>query len=113
MRTEITGLSFELTEPIVTHVRGQLAVALTPASIQIRRAAVRLRDQNGPRGGEDKSCRIIVWLPPRTAVAVEAVDRDLYAAVVRAAKKLREAVRRRLTRRRSDRHRTKAAFSPA
>lgn len=103
MTTQITGLGFELTDPIVAHVRSRLAAALTLASDQLRRAVVRLDDQNGPRGGEDKSCRVIVWLRPRTPVVVEAVDRDLYTAVDRAARKLREAVRRRLTRRRSGR----------
>jgi ribosome-associated translation inhibitor RaiA len=62
---------------------------------------VRLRDVNGPRGGVDMGCRVVVWLRGRKAVIVDAVDRDLYAAVDLAAAKLREAVRRRLKRRRT------------
>jgi ribosome-associated translation inhibitor RaiA len=102
MRTDIAGLSFGLTEPIVRHVRGQLAAALTPAPRPegVRRVAVKLRDVNGPHGGVDKACRIVVSLHRRATIAVEAVDRDLYTAVTRSARKLREAVRRRVTRRR-------------
>ena len=54
------------------------------------RTIVRLWDINGTRGGVDKACRVVVWLRGRGTIVVEAVDRDLYAAIDAAAAKLRE-----------------------
>ena len=56
------------------------------------RIAICLSDDNGPRGGVDKRCRILVRGAHRTVA--EAVDADPYAAVDRACARLAETLRR-------------------
>jgi putative sigma-54 modulation protein len=99
MQIEMTGLSFSLTPPIVRHVKQRVGTALaTFATAPVRSVMTTLRDINGPRGGVDKGCRIVVWLHGRKAITADAVERDLYAAVDAAAAKLKESMRRLLRR---------------
>ena len=64
------------------------------------RVTVNLDDVNGPRGGVDKQCRILVSLRRGTPVKVEDMDVDLASAVGRAADRAGNAVARRVERRR-------------
>jgi ribosome-associated translation inhibitor RaiA len=98
---DIHGINFLLTPPLLRHVKRRVKLALAPARPSVTGVRVRLRDLNGPRGGVDKRCRIVTRLRGRGSVVVDAVDRDLYAAVDAAAAKVREAVRRRRKRRRT------------
>jgi ribosome-associated translation inhibitor RaiA len=98
---DIVALNFELTRSLARHTARRVRGAIAPAGKKVAGVMVRLRDVNGPRGGVDMGCRIVVWLRGRSAVIVDALDRDLYAAIDLAAAKLREAVRRRLRRRRT------------
>jgi ribosome-associated translation inhibitor RaiA len=98
---DIVGLNLELPRPLVRHMKRRVGGAIAPAGKNVAGVMARLRDVNGPRGGVDMGCRIVVWLRGGSAVIVDAVDGDLYAAVDLAAAKLREAVRRRLKRRRT------------
>jgi putative sigma-54 modulation protein len=101
MNMNASALDFSLTPAIERHIENRVALALQHAARSINSVAVRLHDINGTRGGVDKSCRIVALLRDRATVVVEAVDRDLYAAVDAAATKLKEAVRRRTRRRRT------------
>ena len=47
---------------LTAHVERRLRFALTRFSGRIGRVNVFLTDQNGPRGGIDKTCRIVVRL---------------------------------------------------
>lgn len=82
------------------HVERVIAFALAPFSGAIRQVTVFLADNNGPRGGTDKLCRIDVHLRNGT-VRVEDLDASLAAVVNRAADRVGHAVGRRLSRRRT------------
>ncbi|HXE53341.1 MAG TPA: HPF/RaiA family ribosome-associated protein [Tepidisphaeraceae bacterium] len=101
MSIEVYCSSFRLTEAIVRHVRGHVEGALRPARGRWESAIVRLADLNADHGGIDKACRIVVRLDTVGAVVARAVDRDLYAAIDRAAERLRTVIKRRLSRRRT------------
>jgi hypothetical protein len=66
---------------------------------------VYLGDVNGPRGGADKRCRIVVHLPPGGRAVVSGTATDPYAAVARTAQRSAHAVKRHLKRKRSFRQR--------
>lgn len=53
-----------------------------------------MRDVNGPRGGEDKVCRIEAWFLPTGSIFVEDKDTELYTAVYRAADRMARSVSR-------------------
>jgi putative sigma-54 modulation protein len=101
MQIRVQSLSFRLTDAIRQHVEGRIGPALAITGTgESGHAVVRLCDLNGPKGGIDKSCRVMVLLRAVGAVVVEAVDSDLYQAVDRAAVKLRSVVARRYRRHR-------------
>lgn len=83
------------------HVARRLDFALRRFSHRIERVVVRITDENGPKGGPDKRCRIGAHLDGAEAVLVEATDSDAYVAASQAAIRLEERVARALTKRRS------------
>lgn len=101
MQMDIHAQPFKLTTAIQQHVVQRVEHAIGMASKSVRGVMVRLLDVNGERDGVDKTCRIVVWLRRGAAVIVEAVDRDLYTAIDVASVKLRVALGRRLSRRRT------------
>jgi len=66
---------------------------------------VRLGDTNGPRGGVDKRCRIVLKLraADSTSIAIEDVDENLRAAIARATARVGRTVARTLDRKRGKR----------
>lgn len=77
---------------IVRRVRSTLA----RLSAHVRRVAVHLSDINGPRGGLDKRCRLLVQIDRHPAAVIEDYDTDLFDLVDRSVKRAGRAVQRRL-----------------
>jgi ribosome-associated translation inhibitor RaiA len=98
MRIDIQGLGFPLTAALADHIERRLRFAMTRGGGPIRRVTVRLGDRNGPRGGEDKFCKIQVVLEHAPSVLIEDVGADLYAVVDSAAERAGRNVTRRLDR---------------
>lgn len=109
MQINVRGVDFKLTDPILQHAESRLADALAVASHRVRHAVAFLGDINGDHGGEDKSCRMVASLHKVGTIVTRAVDRDMYSAVNRAADRLRQAVTRKLARRRKLGQRTMPA----
>ena len=82
------------------YVERRLQFSLGRFSRRVERAMVHLADVNGPRGGEDKVCRIEVRLRPTGNVFVEESGCAILAAVAGAAERVGRAVSRAVERRR-------------
>lgn len=113
MRIDIQARGLELTEPLRAHTERRLQFALSWANDDVRAIAVRLSDINGPRGGNDKRCRIKITLAGTTDVVIEDGESDLYVAIDRAAARTERAVGRRLERLREHRHERFKGQTPA
>ena len=100
MQIDIQARRFSLTKALSEYTKRRLGFAFGTRDTDIRRVAVRLSDINGPRGGVDKRCRIQVVLPCLPDVVIEDIDRDMYAAIDRAANRASRAVARKLARQR-------------
>lgn len=87
MRIDIQGLGFPLTAPLLEHTERRLRFALVRTSERITRVVVRVGDANGPRGGQDKFCKIRVALEGAPSVVIEDAGADLYAVIDRAAER--------------------------
>lgn len=98
MRIHIQSLGFELSEAIREHVLRRLRFALAHAADRIRRVTVRVSDINGPRGGADKCCHILITMEKLPEIAVEDIESDLYVAIDRAADRAARTVTRRIGR---------------
>lgn len=98
MRIDIQSRGFTLTEAMRQHVERRLRFALCAMRQGPKAIAVRLGDENGPRGGVDKVCTIQISFSGAAPVIIEEVQADLYAAVDRAADRAGRTVIRRLQR---------------
>ena len=98
MRFEIRGQNIRLSDALRTHAERSVRLALGRFGARVSRVTVRVADLNGPRGGDDKRCRIAVAVQRAGNVVVEDTDVDLYAAIGRAAERAGRAVGRELDR---------------
>jgi putative sigma-54 modulation protein len=76
------------------HIDRRLGFALQRIGDRVNRVNVYLADENGPRGGVDKLCRIVTYLRTGGAVLIEDEDSDLTTLIDRTADRLGHAVRR-------------------
>ena len=98
MQIEIQSYDFSLTDALRDHTERRLRFALARVSDRVGRITVRLFDINGPRGGNDKRCRIQVMLNGLAAVVIEDTEPNLYLAIDRATDRAGRNVMRRLAR---------------
>ena len=87
-----------MTQALAERVRRWLGAVLTRHSDRIKRVGVRLGDENGPRGGVDKFCRIQIHLVDAPVAVIEDVGDDLYVAIDRAAERVGRVVVKHLDR---------------
>jgi putative sigma-54 modulation protein len=104
MRIHIYAPNFVLTEALRDYVERRFQFAVSWAHTHVRKVSVRLGDINGPRGGDDKSCRIQIPIKGGKDIVIENVDSDLYAAIDRAFDRAARAIGRHLDRSREYSH---------
>lgn len=104
MRIDIHTSGFELTDGIREHTQRRLQFALSWASYEVRKVVVRLSDINGPRGGKDKRCNILIPLTRSADIVIEDTEADLYVAIDRAVERAERSLARRLERQREYQH---------
>ena len=96
MHLDIRSRGFALSSPLREHAERRLGFALARYSPQLGSVIMRLEDINGPKGGEDKRCRIEVRFEGHPALLTEATGEDLYRAIDTAADRLGRAIARAL-----------------
>ena len=111
MRISVRSQGMETTAAIQDHVERRVLFAVGRFAPRVEEVSVRLGDANGPRGGNDKTCRAVATVSGVGQVFVEDVDADLYAAVDRAASRLGRTVSRAVERRRDRSAARSLAFS--
>lgn len=94
---------------LADHLERRLRFALSRFEGRIHRVEVFLADENGPRGGVDKTCRIVVRLRDDNDVVAEVSDVDWLIAVDRATSRIGHSTGRALARRRAGRRTTRLA----
>lgn len=75
-------------------VERRLMFALSRFSDKIDRIDVVISDDNGPRGGVDKTCSVLVKLRRLAAIRVSNTDADVESSVARAVERAGRAVTR-------------------
>ena len=101
MNIELRTRGFSLTPALKAFAERRLEFALDRASDRVARVRVTLSDVNGPRGGEDKRCRIEVRLRGGGSVRACATEADAYAAVGDAAHRAARSLSRAIARERA------------
>ena len=82
MRIQIQCMGFPLTAPLLDHTERRLQFALTRTRDRIKRVVFRLGETNVSRGGEDRFCRMQVYLEHAAPVLIEDTG-DLYDVIDR------------------------------
>ena len=111
MRLYVRCKNVRVTEDQQEHIRLRLASGLGRRAHRIQDVTASLADVNGPKGGVDMQCRLVVRLRPKGKVTIEETDSNLLAAISRAADRAGHAVSRALERR-CDAKTNRAGFSP-
>lgn len=103
MRLNVHGLNIRATDAMLAHVHRRFEHALDHVAHAIRSVVLRLKDVNGPKGGVNKRCHVMVELTSGEQLIVEDLDQDVYHVINRAAGRTKRVVNRHLDRRRSRR----------
>jgi putative sigma-54 modulation protein len=100
MRIDLKTFGFKSGRALKDFVARRISAALAHGADQLRWVVVRLLDENGPRGGLDKVCRVELVYRHREPLLVTAVSSDYYTAVEAAARRAGRASNRLLERQR-------------
>jgi ribosome-associated translation inhibitor RaiA len=98
---EMRTRGFSLTAGLRAYAEQRAELALDRHRDRIARVRVTVADVNGPKGGEDKSCRVEVRLRGGLTVRATVVDSDAYAAIGIAVHRAGRALARALARERA------------
>lgn len=79
-------------------IERRLLFALARFELRIKQVDLVIHDENGPRGGIDKSCRISVALHQASDVVISDRDSDIFKSISRVADRAARAVSRAISR---------------
>jgi ribosome-associated translation inhibitor RaiA len=98
MNLDVRRQGIEINEEVREHLKRRLTFNLGRFSQRVERVQVFLVEQNGPRGGIDKLCRILLRMRGLPDIVVEDRDADLLPLIDRTANRMGQVVRRELGR---------------
>lgn len=101
MKIQITTKKLTISESHRDRIERRLYFTLSRFARKITSVEMMLRDENGPRGGVDKTCRVIVKLGAANDVVVEGHGEDTLSLVDRTTDRVGRAVSRALDYRKS------------
>lgn len=81
MEVRIMSDKFCLTPSLRDHLDRRAQFSFSGVHNNILLVVVRLRDLNGPRGGNDMMCQILVTIPGCPGVVIKEVHEDMYTAI--------------------------------
>lgn len=110
MKIQVNTRHFALTKELKKYVKRRLKFALGSRFEQVRRVEVTLSDINGPKGGEDKRCQVLLKMKGQSDVVIDDVQSHMYPAIDRAANRASQAVTKRVSRLRHKAKRIKTAI---
>jgi len=100
MQINIKGRQVQLQDETIKNMKRRLLFSLSRFGHAIQGVTVQLTDINGPKGGHDKECLIIVKLQKGGKVVVQGSGIDCELALNHCADRIGRTVDRELTRRR-------------
>lgn len=101
MRIVLKGVHMQLTPGLKGYVEEHLVERIErfyddeAATLEIM-----LADTNGPKGGEDKECRVTMYLPGSSAIHVTEASANIYESIDFARDRLEKAIKRELEKKR-------------
>ena len=97
MFVHIQSRHFPLSEALRKYVKSKVQIMLGRYEAKIIRVDVSLFDINGPKGGEDKCCKIIVKINGASSIVMQETAEDCYDAINTCTRRARRAIKRQLS----------------
>lgn len=110
MRIDVRANGVELSPNLREYAADRVRAALAHAAGRVVAVLVVVVDQNGPKGGDDKVCRVAVSVAGRRVVVLEHSAPQVGAAVEGAARRIGPALDRFLDRLNEGRRRERLEF---
>ncbi|MFT5572574.1 MAG: putative sigma-54 modulation protein [Cryomorphaceae bacterium] len=101
MQTAIHSSDFALTTALENFIHQQAGKSMNVCADRVERLVVRLRDVNGPRGGQDKECSVEVKLAHCEPIVVSKRSSDAYSSIRKALSRASRVTLRRIDKRRA------------
>ncbi len=96
LETYIYSNDFELSNKLKSHIKDKAFKTFYRFENLIRKLEIRISDENGPKGGEDKSCVVCVKIVSLPDIIVKDIESDAYAAISRSIARAKRTLARRL-----------------
>ncbi|MFA7329535.1 MAG: HPF/RaiA family ribosome-associated protein [Candidatus Delongbacteria bacterium] len=103
MKIQISARDLELNPELHGHIERRIQFGLGRFAPRVRQVKVRLTDENGPKGGEDLSCRLELVLTAGGSLIVSERDSQPRPAADRAVERMARQLARHLERERDTR----------
>lgn len=100
MHTVIHSNDFALTSALNSFIKQHTKKSMRACSDQVERIVVRLKDVNGPKGGDDKECSVEVKLANFEPIVVRKRSSDAYTSIRQALGRASRTTLRKLGKRR-------------
>jgi len=97
MKIEIKKNNMSADLELQLYIERRIYFALSRFTHQIRTITVRLQDINGPKGGNDKKCQIVIRLKSKTLI-LEGLEDNFFTAVDLTAARAQRGVSREIDR---------------
>jgi ribosome hibernation promoting factor len=103
MEVELRIHNLDFADVLRDYVGRRLRYALSRFQTRVGRITFRISDENGPRGGRDKTCRVTAEVLPSGTIVLESTHANLFAAIDTVTERLRSSISRELDQRRDAR----------
>jgi putative sigma-54 modulation protein len=98
MKTHIHAKGFDLTDGIRSHIDKRIHFYLSRMQEHIMSIDVHLADINGPKGGIDKQCKVLIHSKNITSITIRDTKDNLYEAIDHAINRASHSLVRKITR---------------
>lgn len=98
MQVFINSNNFEMTEALSLHIKNRIEFTLSRFGGLVKKIVVSVSDENGPKGGVDKSCVIRIQTDTFSELVVKDKKSDVYAAVGRAIARAKHSLTKQVNR---------------
>ena len=109
MRMHVQGHNIQLSDALHEYTARRIGFAFDRVADRIREVVVRLTNVNGPRGGDDKLCRVQVHLASGGSLVLRDRDASAYRAIDRSVRRIKRIVEDEIRRKRDLRRRQRRA----
>ena len=113
MQTTIHSTDFSVTEALNIFINRRARKSMTPCAEWVESLTIRLKDINGPKGGQDKECCVEVKVADHPPIVVRKRSTDAYKSVQTALSRAARTTLRKIEKRRNYKDNSPKHSAPA